>query len=170
MKKKGFTIIEVSLVLAIAGLIFLMVFIALPALQRSSRDATRREDLLGLISAIKKYQSNNRGALPTDSGRIEFNASTTDKTTWAGFYKNYLGENFKDPSGGVNYVLEVSECTDSDSGCSDGITGKTFPNEYQVLIKKGASCSGETVSKVSNPRKIAVLYKLEGGGIFCENT
>ncbi|MBP6925380.1 prepilin-type N-terminal cleavage/methylation domain-containing protein [Candidatus Saccharibacteria bacterium] len=30
--KKGFTIIEVVLVLAIAGLIFLMVFIALPAL------------------------------------------------------------------------------------------------------------------------------------------
>ncbi|MCL2869540.1 prepilin-type N-terminal cleavage/methylation domain-containing protein, partial [Candidatus Saccharibacteria bacterium] len=33
--RQGFTIIEVVLVLAIAGLIFLMVFIALPALQRS---------------------------------------------------------------------------------------------------------------------------------------
>ena len=33
--KKGFTIIEVVLVLAIAGLIFLMVFVALPALQRA---------------------------------------------------------------------------------------------------------------------------------------
>ena len=32
---KGFTIIEVALVLAIAGLIFLVVFLALPALQRS---------------------------------------------------------------------------------------------------------------------------------------
>lgn len=30
--KKGFTIIEVVLVLAVAGLIFLMVFLALPAL------------------------------------------------------------------------------------------------------------------------------------------
>ena len=37
--KKGFTIIEVVLVLAIAGLIFLMVFLALPALQRSQRDS-----------------------------------------------------------------------------------------------------------------------------------
>ena len=36
--KKGFTIIEVVLVLAIAGLIFLMVFLALPALQRSQRN------------------------------------------------------------------------------------------------------------------------------------
>lgn len=39
---KGFTIIEVVLVLAIAGLIFLMVFIALPALQRGQRDTQRR--------------------------------------------------------------------------------------------------------------------------------
>ena len=37
--KKGFTIIEVVLVLAIAGLIFLMVFVALPALQRGQRDS-----------------------------------------------------------------------------------------------------------------------------------
>jgi prepilin-type N-terminal cleavage/methylation domain-containing protein len=36
--KKGFTIIEVVLVLAIAALIFLMVFSALPALQRNQRD------------------------------------------------------------------------------------------------------------------------------------
>ena len=41
----GFTIIEVVLVLAIAGLIFLMVFIAFPALQRSQRDTQRRNDL-----------------------------------------------------------------------------------------------------------------------------
>ena len=37
-QKQGFTIIEVVLVLAIAALIFLMVFMALPALQRSQRD------------------------------------------------------------------------------------------------------------------------------------
>ena len=167
MKKKGFTIIEVSLVLAIAGLIFLMVFIALPALQRSARDTQRREDMLNLISQIKKYQSNNRGTLPTGSGKISFDAGAAEKASWAGFYKNYLGENFKDPSGGVNYVLSVSDC--SGENCS-GLSAASFPNEYQVIIKKGATCSGETASKVANPRKLAVLYKLEGGGIFCENT
>ena len=36
--KQGFTIIEVVLVLAIAGLIFLAIFITLPALQRAQRD------------------------------------------------------------------------------------------------------------------------------------
>ena len=42
-ERGGFTIIEVVLVLAIAGLIFLMVFIALPTLQRSQRDTQRRK-------------------------------------------------------------------------------------------------------------------------------
>ena len=36
--KLAFTIIEVVLISSITGLIFLMVFIALPALQRSQRD------------------------------------------------------------------------------------------------------------------------------------
>ena len=58
--KLGFTIIEVTLVLAIAGLIFLMVFVALPALQRSQRDTQRKNDIARLMSAINSYKSNNR--------------------------------------------------------------------------------------------------------------
>ena len=49
--KKGFTIIEVVLVLAIAGLIFLMVFIALPALQRSQRNTQREDDIARFLTA-----------------------------------------------------------------------------------------------------------------------
>ena len=64
--KKGFTIIEVVLVLAIAGLIFLMVFIALPAMQRSQRDTQRRQDYSALSSAITSYVTNNNGNLPKE--------------------------------------------------------------------------------------------------------
>lgn len=59
---KGFTIIEVVLVLAIAALIFLMVFIALPALQRGQRDAGRKNDVSTVTSALQTYLSNNRGS------------------------------------------------------------------------------------------------------------
>ena len=64
-KEKGFTIIEVVLVLAIAGLIFLMVFIALPALQRGQRDNGRKNDVSTVASAINSYASNNRGDTTT---------------------------------------------------------------------------------------------------------
>ena len=59
--KKGFTIIEVVLVLAVAGLIFLMIFLALPALQRSQRDTERKQDIAMLVTALQNWKAANRG-------------------------------------------------------------------------------------------------------------
>ena len=53
--KKGFTIIEVVLVLAIAGLIFVMIFITLPSLQRSQRDTARKKDVDRFLVATQSY-------------------------------------------------------------------------------------------------------------------
>jgi|GEM_PF-103545 len=61
---RGFTIIEVILVLAIAGLIFLMIFIGLPMLQRAQRNTQREDDLSRFLSAVTEFQSNNRGRTP----------------------------------------------------------------------------------------------------------
>ena len=58
---KGFTIIEVVLVLAIAGLIFLMVFLALPALQRAQRDTQRKQDVAMVVTALHNWKANNQG-------------------------------------------------------------------------------------------------------------
>lgn len=65
---EGFTIIEVVLVLAIAGLIFLIVFVALPALQRNQRDTQRKNDMARLKTAIESYKANNHGQLPWTYG------------------------------------------------------------------------------------------------------
>ena len=62
LKEKGFTIIEVVLVLAIAALIFLMVFIALPALQSSQRDTARKNDVGIVAAAVNTWSGNNRMA------------------------------------------------------------------------------------------------------------
>lgn len=63
-RKKGFTIIEVVLVLAIAGLIFLMVFVALPALQMNQRNTQRKNDMARIMTAITQYQAHNSGKNP----------------------------------------------------------------------------------------------------------
>lgn len=47
-KEDGFTIIEVMIVLAVAGLIMAIVLVAIPQLQRSQRN-TSRKDTLGRI-------------------------------------------------------------------------------------------------------------------------
>lgn len=103
---RGFTIIEVVLVLAIAGLIFLMVFIALPALQKGQRDAQRKNDLSRISTQISNYSGSNRGNIPQSSG------TTTITTPTLGFVTKYLdgsgataGDDYKDPSTGIGYVF-----------------------------------------------------------------
>lgn len=93
-QKQGFTIIEVVLVLAIAGLIFLMVFLALPALQRGQRDNQRQQDLSRISTQVNAFSQNARGKVPTES-------------TLGDFVENYLGGptstqasgEYSDPSG-----------------------------------------------------------------------
>ena len=187
---RGFTIIEVALVIAIAGLIFLMVFVALPGLRASQRDAERREDVVMFLENVKKYQTNNRGALPgadevatldrgnTVSVEWPVNDSVKD-TSWAGFYKKYLGTDFVDPNGEY-YKLLVTACdSQADIDCVNETTSKnmklnsiyssTFPNDYTMYVVTQAACMGDRAVGTSNPRKLAVLYKLEGAGIYCAN-
>ncbi len=186
LQNKGFTVIEVSLVLAIAGLIFLMVFVALPGLRASQRDADRREHVASFLESVKKYQTNNRGALPGSSelttinngGTVNVsseNAGSGSGTTWAGFYQKYLGQNFMDPSGEY-YKLKVVSCgaQAADRDCVDNAQYVNkdvfFPNNYTMLVVLQASCSGGKTVATSNPRKLAVVYKLEGAGVYCSNT
>ena len=62
--RKGFTIIEVMIVLAIAGLIMLIIFLAVPALQRASRNNGRKTDASRIASAVSSFVSNANGDLP----------------------------------------------------------------------------------------------------------
>ena len=76
--KKGFTIIEVVLVLAIAGLIFLMVFVALPALQRSQRDTQRRNDMSRVDTSLVQWQTNHS----TDNNNLPAGPATYNGTDY----------------------------------------------------------------------------------------
>lgn len=68
--QKGFTIIEVLIVLAIAGLIMLIVFLAVPALQRNSRNTQRRNDVASYLGAVNEFISNNNGKVPSTSADV----------------------------------------------------------------------------------------------------
>lgn len=73
-REEGFTIIEVLIVLAIAGLILLIVFLAVPALQRNSRNTQRKNDASSLLGAIQEYIDNNNGQMPTTADNVTANA------------------------------------------------------------------------------------------------
>ena len=62
--KKGFTIIEVLIVLAIAGLILIIVLLAVPNLQRNNRNTQLRADANNLLGYVNEYTANNNGGIP----------------------------------------------------------------------------------------------------------
>lgn len=148
-QKKGFTIIEVVLVLAIAGLIFLMVFIALPALQRGQRDGQRRDDVSRFVSQLSSYQANNRGALPGTAAEL-----TRFNTEYLKWQSGDAGE-FKDPRTGNGYTITL---------------GIGVPNDGQIRYARNAQCNGEVMQSAGgNNRQAAVAVKLEGAGVFCQS-
>lgn len=160
--KNGFTIIEVVLVLAIAGLIFLMVFIALPALQRNQRDTQRSNDLSRVATALNKYQSNNRGRLPNDAAAWGAQDETGAAT---GFINNYLksgGDDFADPSG-KPYTFAVADAT-----VPTGVDATTTAlDTVRIYYTTEATCNGESVRTGQGNRKVAFRLPLEGGGVSC---
>jgi type II secretory pathway pseudopilin PulG len=152
-KTEGFTIIEVVLVLAIAALIFLIVFLALPALQKSQRDTQRKQDLSRFMSQVTQYQSNHQGSIPIGA------------SNWTQFVTDYLtngGASFGDPQKG-SYTLTVN---------GSGSTPAPSTTPSNVTIYEGAKCSNASTTPSgtgANARDVAVVMALEQGGSLCQN-
>lgn len=193
---QGFTIIEVVLVLAIAGLIFLMVFVAFPALQRSQQDTQRQSDVSRLSTQITNFKTNNTNGIPGASkandnakttvtgASIDSNTSVGTRGTWAYFYKNYLlagGDTFQDPDG-TPYNLSVVYCgasgtaADPDKGVTAGADCQNSAQRYSstfaaqdhaILVVLGAKCSGEASVASAGLHDMALVYKRDGGGTIC---
>lgn len=148
-KEDGFTIIEVVLVLAIAGLIFLIVFLALPQLQRSRRDTQRKNDVGRILAELENFSSNNSGEYPTMTGNVN------NKKSVASFTDRYLSSadiDFKDPSG-VDYTVV-------------GNAGATFaPPVGTIQYATGKVCDGEGLVG-GTARNVAVRMRLEAGDTY----
>lgn len=146
LKQKGFTIIEVVLVLAIAALIFLMVFIALPALQRNQRDTARKTVLGKVASAVTNYQSNNRGAQPDSGSDLSGYVDGTTDGSDTVIDNEYT-------------VMVKLGDTDDDAGGADTKT---------VQVITGAKCNDNNKSTTTgaSKRNAAVIMKMENGDAF----
>lgn len=186
--KKAFTIIEVVLVLAIAGLIFLMVFIALPALQRGQRNTRRRQDMARFVSAVTTYQSANN--------RLPFYMNGSTKTLDYDFVSKYIDNTCKDPiynktpnGSTVQAAISFGSCSDQFADpngtpytfeyTDDIIDGRTVGSEFYYgytdvdvnLIEafSGAKCGKKEGNLVNtgSPNDFVLRIQLEGGSMHC---
>ncbi len=157
--KKGFTIIEVVLVLAIAGLIFLMVFIALPNMQRSQRDTQRRNDYSALSANITNYFSNNNGQAPADCDGTGTGTATGLCTLDS--IKKYINSTGQDPTGN-NYKLKVTGTVPTTE-----LDPATTNAGSIVMVVKNATCgagtNGQKPVAKSGSRNFAIYGQLETG-------
>ena len=160
--KKGFTIIEVVLVLAIAGLIFLMVFVALPALQRSQRDTQRRQDYADLSSAISNYMTNNNGKLPPESsGKLKAD--------------QYINSTGKTPDG-LDYTIKVVETNDASSNVKEIKPSSTSSDTVKrtVYVYTHANCDGSaagtgySMPKYDSSSRAYAIYGYLESGTYCQ--
>ncbi|MBC7565269.1 type II secretion system protein [Candidatus Saccharibacteria bacterium] len=160
--QKGFTIIEVVLVLAIAGLIFLMVFIALPALQSSQRDTARKNDVSAVASAITSYTGNNRGTFPSTNALTGSAAGDADGTG------KFAG-----------YITSVSNNTTNVKVVAAKTSQAVTQGEMVVVLASkcdttGAQANGTATQTLSagTTRQYAVVTFLEAGGgtSYCQDS
>lgn len=160
MKKteKGFTIIEVALVLAIGALIFLVVFLAVPALQRNQRNDARKRDISNVVEAVTDYNSNN----PTQGLQETW---TPYGETSSGIKKgDHLGKYLDTLSSNIKKVVILAQ--GNLPGTPDANTAE------QIFVVKSSQCDGLHGVKNAPGRKSAVVGTVEnnkGYEFYCQD-
>lgn len=144
-EEEGFTIIEVVLVLAIAALIFLIVFLALPQLQRSRRDTQRKNDVGQIISRLEQSASNNSGQYPASNA-----------AGWTTFNTTYLG-GLNDPTTGNPYPQPTFG-----AGNAPGVAGQLR------YLRNGRCGANGAIVAGGGDREVAISMGLEQGA-YCED-
>lgn len=157
-KDQGFTIIEVMIVLAIAGLILVVVLIAIPQLQRNQRNSARQQILSRISTELSSYAGSNSGSFPaqntTDSAGNFGGNATSDTNSFVGKY--IKGTNVNDPSTGSPVTFVVG-------------TPGTAPAQGEVKYVLSAECGvdGSMTSLTGQNRKFALAIGLEGNRTYC---
>ena len=139
-RNHGFTIVETLIVLAIAGLIILIVLLAVPALQRTSRNTNIKSDASAVAGGVTEFEGNNAGANPTAIPS-------------------------PDPKGGVaitgagGSVPAEAKIQASDVVTTTTVTAAAYPTSIasgSLIVHIGQTCGGVVAT-----RAVAIWYPIE---------
>lgn len=156
-RRSGFTIIEIVLVLAIAGLVFAMAIVAFPALQRNQRDTQRRNDYAMLYSQIlTKYNGSSIALKQTVLDEIQFGDDRKDPRG-NDYDLKYINIGAGDGSTPFDETVAKNSMSDVMSG---GVTVYYVPrsscNENNVPVRTS-----------STPMNSFSIYGSMESGVYC---
>jgi type IV pilus assembly protein PilA len=137
-KQAGFTIIEVLIVLAIAGLIMLVVFLAVPALNRNSHNQQYKTEANNIMSAYQEQSNNNGGGALTASVSTTANSDAANVLTAAN-------------------TKTITKLTISTT------VGAVTPNIGEAVVETAAKCAsqGSNTPVAGTSRSVALVYQIE---------
>ena len=165
-REAAFTIVETLFVLAIAGLILLIVFEALPALQRSSRNNQRKQDVQTILEAVSHYELNNSGTFPAKCGDTSMNLCDANSTDPLYYVASKL--TLYDPHVAGNVVITPQSRTDPATLAKDvpALTGVTAPDTVFVYNYERCDTSTQGAATIQGAgySDTVALYALDSGG------
>ncbi len=134
-QEKGFTIVEVMIVLGIAGLIMLIVFLAVPALQRSQRNSSRKSDAARVGAVANEWLSNRNGVAPVTADEANFRTAV-----------------------GTLSQYDAAQLTITSTAGSTG-------SDTSIKLVTNATCNASnTASAAGTSRQMVVVYGQETSG------
>ena len=151
--RSGFTIIEIMVVLAVAGLILLIVFLAVPALEREARNTQRKHDASLIATDRQLYDQDNGTA-------VLYGEGTCDGTHDGPFatFCQYITQ-------GLSYYVQA-DVTVIDNGYTPPTTIPTVTPDTVVTetyLTCNSTLSGATTVG-ADPTDAVILYAIETGG------
>lgn len=152
---EGFTIIEVLIVLAIAGLIILIVFLAVPALQRNSRNTQRKNDVSSLAGTLQEELNNTNGTMPVS-------CTGASATCWV---KNSKMSFFDNNTTNVSWTKQAAV------GAGTNLVPATAGDRDKIVAYNGSKCNetagatfGQFTATNATLRSVAIQYMVETSG------
>jgi prepilin-type N-terminal cleavage/methylation domain-containing protein len=158
-RNSGFTIIEVLIVLAIAGLILLIVFLAVPALQRNSRNTQRKNDVAAALGGLSTYLNDNNGTIP----------ATCDSSVATCWMNSALGVKlgFYDTTtaGNATWTKQAAATVAPNVPTASATSTVKIYNNAKCLDASTTSTQATATSTTTgaSSRSIVAMYAIEGG-------
>jgi prepilin-type N-terminal cleavage/methylation domain-containing protein len=125
VNKKGFTLVEISIVMAIAALILTGILVYVGVAERNSRNARSKDNLSKVQVALEQWAS-------THSGTYLSGANVVSISTL--YSQSFLGGDVKDVTGGSSYSDNGDGTVSSGEMVIRDRTGGTSGSGYCVRV------------------------------------